>query len=77
MNLEQQRFSKVFKKLSPGGFLPIKVVLGSRAFCRGFTLDLKKMASSDGDNGEDKPTEGTILIASDEGKFHHSQDEHP
>ena len=70
-DLEEQRFSKVFKKLGSGGFFSIKVVLGSRAFRRCFALDLKKMAFNCGDNAEDEPEEGTVLVAGNENESHH------
>ncbi|GFZ03438.1 hypothetical protein Acr_16g0000620 [Actinidia rufa] len=74
--LEEQRFNKVLKKIGEGGFFPIMTILGSKAFRKCFGLNRRNMASSDGDNAEDKPVEGATLVVGDVGESHHSRDEH-
>ncbi|GFZ12704.1 hypothetical protein Acr_23g0010890 [Actinidia rufa] len=53
----------------------IKVVLGSKTFCRSFDLSFRSMASNGGDNDEDVPIGRATSVAGDEGESHHSRDE--
>ncbi|GFZ20945.1 hypothetical protein Acr_29g0001070 [Actinidia rufa] len=77
IDLKEQRFNKVLKKIWSGGFFPVTIVLGPKAFRKCFALGSKKMASGGGDNAEDKHVEGAAQVASDEGESHQSRDEHP
>ena len=77
IHLEDWRFRKVFIKLGPRGFFSVYVVLGSKAFQRFFAPGYERMASSGRDNVEDKPIDGTIDVAGDEGESHHFQNEPP
>ncbi|GFS30019.1 hypothetical protein Acr_00g0009710 [Actinidia rufa] len=43
-----------------------EVMLGSRAFCKYFALDRRKMVSSGGDNAKDKLTDAAALFAGNE-----------
>ena len=72
-DLEKRRSKKVFKKIVPGGFFLVQVVLGSKAFCKCLALNRIKMLSSCGDNVKDKVVDGVTLVVGDEGESRHSQ----
>ena len=77
INTEDQKISRVFKKLGRGGYFKVLVVLGSRAFQRCFAFDNQGMASSSGDNTEDKSVDGVAIVTGNEGESCYSRDEHP
>ncbi|GFZ21475.1 hypothetical protein Acr_29g0006370 [Actinidia rufa] len=73
-DLEEQRFNKVLEKIGGRGFFPVMTILGSKVFCKCFAFGRKKMASSGGDNAEDKHTEGAAQVVGDEGTSAHPGD---
>ncbi|GFZ11677.1 hypothetical protein Acr_23g0000620 [Actinidia rufa] len=73
---EQERFDLISSALQKGEFYAVKKILRSKAFFRSFTLALKKMMSSKGDNAEEKNIGNTPHVAANEGESRHSRDDH-
>ena len=66
---EEKRSQKIFKKIGPGGYFNISIVLDSRTFHWFFASGRTEMSSSGGDN--DKFRDGTVAILGDEGESCH------
>ena len=67
----------VLKKLGPGGYFNVLVVLAYRAFQRCFALDRAEMSPNGGINDEGKSIESATTFAGDEGESRYPRDEHP
>ncbi|XP_057465950.1 uncharacterized protein LOC130755554 isoform X2 [Actinidia eriantha] len=64
--VEQERFDRISGTLEQGQLYPIKDILRSKSFLRSFGLDSGRMASSGGDNVEQKPAGDAAHVAADE-----------
>ena len=66
---EDRRTKRVLKKLGPGGYFKVPIVLDSKEFKKGFALDHGEMSSSGVDNAEGKTVDDTIASVGDEGSL--------
>ena len=72
---EEKRSQKVFKKIGPGGYFEVPIILDFKTFHQFFARGHVEMSSNDGDN--DKCRDGAIAASGDEGESRHSRDVHP
>ncbi|GFZ02251.1 hypothetical protein Acr_15g0008590 [Actinidia rufa] len=71
--VEQEGFDQISGKLEQGQHYPIKDVFFSKSFLYSFGLKSRKMASSGGDNAEEKSVGDTAHVAAEEGESRLSQ----
>ena len=77
IDTENRRTKWVFKKLGPGGYFKVLVVLDSKAFKKYFALDCAEMSSSGRDNAKVKSVDGVAISTGNKGESRHFRDEHP
>ena len=70
---EQERFYLISSTLQKREFYAIKDIVQSKAYLMSIALDSEPMASSRGDNAEDKNTGDVAHVATDEGESCHSR----
>ena len=73
---KQDKFDYISGTLKQGQFYAVKDIIHSKAFLRSFDLDSGDMASSGGDNTEEKNAGDSAHVATDEGESHHSRGDH-
>ncbi|GFY95327.1 hypothetical protein Acr_10g0007120 [Actinidia rufa] len=61
-DIKDWRTRRVFKKIGPGGYFNVPVVLNSKTFQKYFAFDRERMSSRGEDNAEGKSADGAIVF---------------
>ena len=72
---KHERLDLISNTLQPGELYSIKDILRSKVFIKCFALASQPIASSGGDNVEERNDGGAPHVAIDEGESRHSQDD--